>query len=157
MHYRDCPTGLPQTCPGTKSDRPCIAVPLTPTAFAKFCVLNEIQPSDAIAMAPSWIYSITGDKIGTRARPYRLSDYVVALDAAKNPNAVQQRIRSAAILAPMSTRKRKVNNDEQVSMKKPKLEVLEVGSGLVKEGCGTAKHSYEKVVKEEKIVVKTDS
>lgn len=110
-----------------------MAIALSPAAFANFCILNEIQPTEAIAIVPTWIYSVRGDKIGTRTRPYRLSDYVTALYFAKSPRAIRSRIQSSSLLSSLPNRKRKASEDERSPTKKPKIDIMDSANRPVKE------------------------
>lgn len=107
-------TELPSACPASKLGRTCTAIDPHPKRFAEYCISNKIAIEDAIAMAPAWLYDLQGNKIGTRTWPWRLSDYVVALGLAKNPQALQYRNLS---------KKRKANEGPLAPTKKPKVEL----------------------------------
>ena len=96
-----------------------------PVAFAEFCIEKHINLVDAIAMAPAWIYNLDGDKIGTSTRPWRLSDYVVALGLARNPIALQRRTRLTGSL-PVPSSKKRESEDEKLTTKKRKIETVPV-------------------------------
>ena len=90
--HRDLPADQASKCPGSKSDRACLRIPLKPLAFALYCAHKKLNTSDVVALAPVWIYDLEGKKIGTRTRPWSLSDYIAAWYRVKNPNAMKNRV-----------------------------------------------------------------
>ena len=112
-------------------------------------MISRISLDDAIAIAPAWIYNLQGDKIGTRARPWRLSDYVVALGLARNPIAVRSRITTSKIQSTSTSRKRKAEDNAVQASKRCKAE------RAIPESSKVASADY-KSEPEEKIVLKAE-
>lgn len=63
---------------------------------------------DAISFCPAWVSDLKGNKIGSRSRPWRVLDYVVALYRTKSPRSVQLREREAAAARTLPDRKRRL-------------------------------------------------
>ena len=116
--------GLPSTCPGSKPGRSCLVTSADPSDFAEFCITKKTDLVDAISMAPAWLYNLEGDKIGTRARPWCLSDYVVALVLRNNPNAVQERLREADMSSVLPSKKSQYCEDEELETKKRNIDIV---------------------------------
>lgn len=120
IYYHEKIPKLPPTCPCIKNAHGCYTVPTHPAAFGEFCVRNKLGIEDAVAMNPAWVFDLDGKKVGTRSRPWRVSDYTVAYYLAKNPKAMQNRSTGAEAVE-VSTRKRKLEDDES-GTKRPKTE-----------------------------------
>ena len=93
---------------------------LPPKAYANFCMLTKIDIEDAIALAPVWTYDPQGEKIGARASPWRLSDYIAALYLAKNPHALTGLAKPQGAFGPL-TRKRETTDSDGIVVKSAKV------------------------------------
>ena len=83
---------LPPKCPATKYRQPCIAVPEDPIDFAHFCINHRLGIVDVAALAPAWVFDISGDKVGSKPSPRSVTDYVVTFYIVKNPVAMSNRL-----------------------------------------------------------------
>jgi hypothetical protein len=67
-------------------------VPEEPEAFAKYCMMNGKDFVDAIAMVPTWVVDVHGNKVGSRSDPWRITDYIREFYKAKSPIAIRNRL-----------------------------------------------------------------
>ena len=108
------PLERPETCPASKSGRPCVRYPLHPTAFGEYCFIENISIVDAVAEAPIWLFNVQGKKVGTKIRPWRLCEYIVGYYRARDPDAIRimrDRIRRTQA-SPESIANRTTEDDE---------------------------------------------
>ena len=111
--HEEWPLGPPPTCPGCKDGQHLI-LPVEPTAFAEYCIQRNIGIVDAVAVMPAWIYDSRGNKVGTRSKPWRICDYVVAWYCAKSPKSIRNRVGTEG-LGGWPIRKRKANVEESAA------------------------------------------
>ncbi|KAK4547651.1 hypothetical protein LTR36_000608 [Oleoguttula mirabilis] len=86
--YSQWPHGLPSKCPTSRPGRTCIKPPLAPIAYAETCVKYGVPFHDAVAMIPAWVLDLDGGIVGTKSRPWRPSEYVLALLQARSGKVV---------------------------------------------------------------------
>lgn len=92
----------PLKCPASNFGRPCLWVPFEPWTYAKFCIENEFDITDAVAHAPVWLLDQHGNKVGSKPGPLAVEDYIYAYYAAKNPVSVGSRLLVLTYKAPIS-------------------------------------------------------
>lgn len=86
--YSQWPHGLSSSCPTSRSGRTCIKPPLEPMAYAATCVKYGVPFHAAVAMIPAWVLDLDGGIVGTKSRPWRPSEYVLALLQARGGKAI---------------------------------------------------------------------
>jgi hypothetical protein len=86
--YDDNSTIIPSDCPCHKGPFAFTGFPIDPDSYAEHCLRNGIGIESATAMIPAWMMDADGVKKGSRSMPWRVFDYVVAHQAAKNRKAI---------------------------------------------------------------------
>lgn len=131
---------IPATCPnqihqdnGLTNTEACIRVPTHPPTFALYCLSRNLAISDVVALAPAWVFDIEGKKIGSQARPWRVTDYVVAYYMARNPVAKRNRVSKMARVKRMSRKPGEAYREERVA-KRLRLEKWVEGAAVKIEG-----------------------